>query len=152
MLETVVEDGVHSNLGPGPSPDGGGHDKPGALASGRVTRPGTVTELFTCGGSPLWRCGSGFSSSPLPMMTSRCSSTTSPCWTRTTSGWNPLGLSLAEAKTLLLELQRLVLSRQIAAFLAARMACPACGRTRGIKDQKTIAFQFGRAAVLGGLA
>ena len=64
----------------------------------------------------------------------------------------PLGLSLAEAKALLLELQRLVLSRQIAAFLAARMACPACGRTRGIKDQKTIAFQFGRAAVLGGLA
>ena len=34
-----------------------------------------------------------------------------------------VGLSLAEAKTLLLELQRQVVTRQIAAFLAARAGC-----------------------------
>jgi hypothetical protein len=57
-----------------------------------------------------------------------------------------LGLSLAEAKTLLLEVQRQILGRQIAAFLASRVACPSCGRARGIKDHKTISFRtlFGR--------
>src|SRR5437867_10279646 len=57
-----------------------------------------------------------------------------------------LGLSLAEAKTLLLQLQHQILTRQIAAFLAARVACPTCGRARGIKDHKTITFRtlFGK--------
>jgi hypothetical protein len=57
-----------------------------------------------------------------------------------------IGLSLAEAKTLLLELQRQVVSRQIAAFLTTRAACPSCGRPRGIKDHKTVVFRtlFGR--------
>jgi hypothetical protein len=57
-----------------------------------------------------------------------------------------LGLMLAEAKTLLLELQRQVLSRQVAAFLASRTPCPACGRSRGLKDHKTIVFRtvFGK--------
>ena len=57
-----------------------------------------------------------------------------------------LGLTLAEAKALLLELQRQVLSRQIAAFLASRTPCPACGRSRGVKDHKTIVFRtlFGK--------
>jgi hypothetical protein len=53
-----------------------------------------------------------------------------------------LGLTLAEAKTLLLELQRQVLSRQVAAFLASRAPCPACGRSRGLKDHKTIVFRI----------
>jgi len=52
-----------------------------------------------------------------------------------------LGLSLGEAKTLLLELQRQVVTRQIAAFLATRAACPSCGRPRGIKDPKTVVFR-----------
>ena len=52
-----------------------------------------------------------------------------------------LGLSLGEAKTLLLELQRQVVTRQIAAFLATRAACPSCGRPRGIKDRKTVVFR-----------
>ena len=57
-----------------------------------------------------------------------------------------LGLTLAEAKALLLELQRQVLSRQVAAFLASRTPCPSCGRSRGIKDHKTIVFRtlFGK--------
>jgi hypothetical protein len=52
-----------------------------------------------------------------------------------------IGLSLAEAKTLLLELQRQVVSRQIAAFLSTRAACPCCGRPRGVKDHKTVVFR-----------
>jgi hypothetical protein len=57
-----------------------------------------------------------------------------------------LGLTLAEAKALLLELQHQVLTRQIAAFLASRTPCPSCGRSRGIKDRKTIACRtlFGK--------
>jgi hypothetical protein len=37
-------------------------------------------------------------------------------------------------------------SGQAAAFLASRVACPSCGRARGIKDHKTISFRtlFGR--------
>jgi hypothetical protein len=52
-----------------------------------------------------------------------------------------LGLSLGEAKTLLLELQRQIVIRQIAAFLATRAACLSCGRTRGVKDHKTVVFR-----------
>src|SRR5437660_1606530 len=57
-----------------------------------------------------------------------------------------VGLSLAEAKALLLEIQRQVVSHQIAAFLASRTPCPTCGRSRGIKDHKTIIFRtlFGK--------
>jgi hypothetical protein len=52
-----------------------------------------------------------------------------------------IGLRLAEAKTLLLELQRQVVTRQVAAFLANRAACQSCGRLSGIKDHKTIVFR-----------
>ena len=38
-----------------------------------------------------------------------------------------LGLTLAEAKALLVQLQHQILSRQIAAFLASRTPCPSCG-------------------------
>src|SRR4051812_40536184 len=57
-----------------------------------------------------------------------------------------LGLSLAEAKALLVELQRQVLTRQVAAFLAAHVPCPSCSRPRGIKDRKCIVFRtlFGK--------
>jgi hypothetical protein len=57
-----------------------------------------------------------------------------------------LGLTLAEAEALLLAVQRQVLDRQIAAFLASRTCCPACGRPRGVKDHKAIIFRtlFGK--------
>ena len=60
-----------------------------------------------------------------------------------------LGLSLAEAKLLLRELQQQVLERQIAAFLGCRVVCPACGRARGIKDRKSLWFRtlFGKLAL-----
>jgi hypothetical protein len=37
-----------------------------------------------------------------------------------------LGLSLAEAKALLVELQQQILTRQVAAFLAAHVSCTSC--------------------------
>jgi hypothetical protein len=52
-----------------------------------------------------------------------------------------VGLSLTEAKTLLVELQRRVVTRQIAVFLTTRATCSSCGRPRGIKDHKTIVFR-----------
>jgi hypothetical protein len=57
-----------------------------------------------------------------------------------------LGLTLSEAKEILRELQRQVLERQIAAFLGSRVACPSCGRARGIKDHKSLTFRtlFGK--------
>jgi hypothetical protein len=42
-----------------------------------------------------------------------------------------LGLRLAEAKALLLAVQRQVLNYQVAAFLAAHTPCPTCGRQSG---------------------
>src|SRR6188472_2259869 len=62
-----------------------------------------------------------------------------------------LGLTLAEAKALLLAVQRQVFDRQIAAFLASRTPCPTCGRERGIKDRKTIVFRtlFGKLELAG---
>jgi hypothetical protein len=53
-----------------------------------------------------------------------------------------LGLTLAEAKALLLAVQRQILGRQSAAFLALRTPCPTCGRRRGIKDHKAIVFRM----------
>jgi hypothetical protein len=60
-----------------------------------------------------------------------------------------VGLTLAEAKALLLEVQRQILSGQIATFLASHTACPTCGRSRGIKDRKTTLFRtlFGKLEV-----
>jgi hypothetical protein len=57
-----------------------------------------------------------------------------------------LGLTLHEAKNLLLAVQRLILNCQLATFLAARVPCPTCGRPRGVKDHKTIVFRtlFGK--------
>jgi hypothetical protein len=57
-----------------------------------------------------------------------------------------VGLTLAEAKALLLEVQHRIVTRQVAAFLAARTPCPSCGRPRGLKDHQTILFRtlFGK--------
>ena len=61
-----------------------------------------------------------------------------------------LGLTLAEAKALLLKLQHQLLSRQVEAFVASRVPCPNCGRSRGIKDYKTIVFRtlFGKLELM----
>jgi hypothetical protein len=57
-----------------------------------------------------------------------------------------VGLMLAEAKALLLKIQHRIVTRQVAAFLAARRCCPSCGQSRGLKDHKAILFRtlFGK--------
>jgi hypothetical protein len=126
----------------------GGHDKPGALPSGCVTGPGTVTEPFTCGVACM---ALRFKLQLVAVADDdeQVFIDDIAVLDKDYERLEHLGLSLAEAKALLLELQRQVLSRQIAAFLAARVACPTCGRARGIKDQKTIAFRtvFGKLAL-----
>jgi len=48
-----------------------------------------------------------------------------------------LGLTLAEAKQLLKELQHQVLEQQTTAYLAARSHCQACGLALPVKEQTT---------------
>ena len=57
-----------------------------------------------------------------------------------------LGLTLAEGKELLREVQRRVLEQQVTAFLAVETACPNCGRQRGTKDRKRLSLRtlFGK--------
>src|SRR5215204_5273554 len=57
-----------------------------------------------------------------------------------------LGLTLAEGKQLLREVQRRVLERQVKTFLATQAVCPDCGRERGTKDHKTLGLRtlFGK--------
>jgi hypothetical protein len=43
-------------------------------------------------------------------------------------GLEQVGLTLAEAKALLLEVQHQIVTRQVAAFLASRTPCPTCRR------------------------
>src|SRR5262245_24390502 len=60
-----------------------------------------------------------------------------------------LGLSLAEGKQLLREVQRRVVEQQATAFLAIHTACPRCGRQRGVKDHKTLSVRtlFGKISL-----
>ena len=44
-------------------------------------------------------------------------------------------------KALLLDVQRRSVSRQVAAFLAARTSCPSCVRRRGLKAHQTLLFR-----------
>lgn len=46
------------------------------------------------------------------------------CLERETEGLEAIGISLAEAKTLLANLQKQVVEQQIAAFLSNRQQCP----------------------------
>jgi DNA repair exonuclease SbcCD ATPase subunit len=53
-----------------------------------------------------------------------------------------LGLTLAESKQLLREVQRRVVQQQATAFLATQTACPTCGRQRNIKDHKLLGLRM----------
>jgi hypothetical protein len=57
-----------------------------------------------------------------------------------------LGLSLAEGKQLLGEVQRRVVQQQATAFLATHTGWPTCGRQRSTKDHKTLGLRtlFGK--------
>src|SRR6266511_294974 len=59
------------------------------------------------------------------------------------------GLTLAEGKQLLREVQRWMVEQQVTAFLATQLACPTCGRERGTKDHKTLGLRtpFGKVTL-----
>ncbi len=52
-----------------------------------------------------------------------------------------LGLTLAEAKTLLAQVQETMASQQVADYLDHQHTCPACGRQRARKGQCTIVYR-----------
>jgi len=52
-----------------------------------------------------------------------------------------LGLTLAEAKTLLAQVQETMVSQQVADYLDHQHKCPACGRQRARKGQHTIVYR-----------
>jgi len=60
------------------------------------------------------------------------------------------GLTLEESKQMLQTLQRAIIDRQVAAYLAQHRACPHCGKQRRLKKSETAPFRtpFGVVAVL----
>src|SRR5215216_1432924 len=68
---------------------------------------------------------------------------------RTETTLETLGLTLAESKHLLQELQGVMIDQQVSAYLAEQRACPECGTQRRLKEQATAPFHtlFGVALV-----
>jgi hypothetical protein len=60
-----------------------------------------------------------------------------------------LGLTLAEAKTMLKDLQQLVVERQTSAHLASQQRCPDCDQSRSIKGYHDLALRtlFGKLTI-----
>ncbi len=72
------------------------------------------------------------------------------CLERTTEGLEVIGISLAEAKTLLANLQKQVVEQQIATFLSNRQQCPHCTQAFRHKGQHPVVFRtlFGNLKIL----
>ena len=70
---------------------------------------------------------------------------------RETEGFEEVGITLAEAKALLVTLQKQVVKQQIAAYLAGRKKCPQCGKAFRHKDQHPLVFRtlFGNLELSG---
>jgi hypothetical protein len=60
------------------------------------------------------------------------------CLQRKTEGLKVVGITLAEAKTLLATLQRQVVEQQLAAYLTARQRCPQCAQAFRHKDRPPV--------------
>jgi len=69
--------------------------------------------------------------------------------TRTEAKIETTGLTLAESKQVLHELQRTIVERQVTAYLDQQQACPHCGKKRRLKKGGAAPFRtlFGRVAV-----
>jgi hypothetical protein len=59
---------------------------------------------------------------------------------RTETTLDTLGLSLAESKALLEQVQAALIGQQVADYLAEHRPCPTCGRLRPLKQHTTAAF------------
>jgi len=70
--------------------------------------------------------------------------------TRDAASMETLGLTLEESKQMLHTLQRVIIDRQVATYLAQHRACPHCGTQRRLKKSATAPFRtlFGVVAVL----
>jgi len=60
---------------------------------------------------------------------------------RTEATLETTGLTLAESKQVLPDLQRTIVDHQVAAYLDAQRACPHCGKHRQIKEHGTAPFR-----------
>jgi hypothetical protein len=69
--------------------------------------------------------------------------------TRTEAKLETLGLTLAESKQVLQQLQQVVIERQVGTYLDQQRACPTCGKKRPLKESDTAPFRtlFGRVEV-----
>jgi hypothetical protein len=68
---------------------------------------------------------------------------------RTEARIETIGLTLAESKQLLRELQHIMIAQQVAVYLREQRACPLCGKQRSLKEEGCASFRtlFGRVAV-----
>jgi hypothetical protein len=74
------------------------------------------------------------------------------CLERETLAPETLGLTLAEAKTVLAELQDTLVKEQVATFVAQQQICPLCGARRPRKGHHPIVVRslFGTPFIRGG--
>ena len=63
------------------------------------------------------------------------------CLERKTEGVEDVGITLTEAKALLVNLQKQVVEQQMAAYLAVRCSCPHCAQAFRHKDQHPVVFR-----------
>jgi hypothetical protein len=71
------------------------------------------------------------------------------CLERTDLKPETLGLTLAEGKMILNDLQQIVVERQVSRFLLPKRVCPDCGEPRGTKGNHTLSVRtvFGQLTV-----
>ena len=63
------------------------------------------------------------------------------CWERQEHRLEDIGLTLAESKSVLAAIQKILVERQVTEYLEARRCCPHCGQSRGKKGSHTVTLQ-----------
>jgi hypothetical protein len=63
------------------------------------------------------------------------------CWERNEHRMEDIGLTLAESKSLLAAIQKMLVEQQIAEYLETQRGCPHCGKSRGQKGSHTVTLQ-----------
>ncbi|GAC1456045.1 MAG: hypothetical protein PVSMB10_14030 [Pseudarthrobacter sp.] len=63
------------------------------------------------------------------------------CWDRKEHRFEDIGLTLAESKSLLAAIQKILVEQQVTEYLGAQRSCPHCGKPHGQKGSHTAIFQ-----------